>query len=83
MMFEKTKLMKNVCCRHKKKNSERKMADSYDISRNPSDLPRSRGVANVRPGASRQHFLDFENMNAQQDNPLRQLTADSWKSSIK
>ncbi|CAF3399092.1 unnamed protein product [Rotaria socialis] len=58
------------------------MADSYDISRNPSDLPRSRGIANVRPGASRQHFLDFENMNAQQDNPLRQLTADSWKNSI-
>ncbi|CAF3692833.1 unnamed protein product, partial [Rotaria sordida] len=58
------------------------MADNYDISRNPSDLPKSKGITNVRPGASRQHFLDFDNMNSQQDTSHRQLTAYSWQNSI-
>lgn len=59
------------------------MADNYDVSRNTSDLSKSKGVANVRPGASRQHFLDFDNINSKQDSNLQQLTADTWKHVIK
>jgi hypothetical protein len=54
------------------------MVDTYDISRNPSDLPKSKGVTNVRPGASRQHFLNFDDVGEQQDSTRRQLTASSW-----
>jgi hypothetical protein len=57
------------------------MADNYDISRNPSDLPKSKGIANVRPGASRQHFLNFDDVGAQPDSARRQLTAYSWLNS--
>jgi hypothetical protein len=59
------------------------MVDNYDISRNPSDLPKSKGVTNVRPGASRQHFLNFDDLNEQQDSTRRQLTAYSWMNSIR
>jgi hypothetical protein len=59
------------------------MVDNYDISRNPSDLPKSKGVTNVRPGASRQHFLNFDDLNEQQDSTRRQLTAYSWLNSIR
>ncbi|CAF0785881.1 unnamed protein product [Rotaria sp. Silwood1] len=58
------------------------MADNYDISRNPSDLPKSKGITNVRPGASRQHFLNFDNTNSEPESSRRQLTACSWHSSI-
>ena len=54
------------------------MAESYDISRNPSDLPKSKGITSVRPGASRQHFLSFEGISPDQDSARRQLTACSW-----
>ena len=59
------------------------MVDSYDISRNPSDLPKSKGVTNVRPGASRQHFLNFDDLGGQQDSARRQLTASSWLNSTR
>lgn len=59
------------------------MAENYDISRNPSDLPKSKGVTNVRPGASRQHFLDFDDLGSDQDSVRRQLTGLSWHSSTK
>jgi len=59
------------------------MVDNYDIARNPSDLPKSKGITNVRPGASRQHFLNFDDMGLQQDSPRRQLTAYSWPKTIR
>ena len=59
------------------------MVDNYDISRNPSDLPKSTNITNVRPGASRQYFLSFDDTNSEQDNVHRQLTAYSWQHSIK
>ena len=54
------------------------MAENYDISRNPSDLPKSKGITSVRPGASRQHFLSFDDITPTQDTASRQLTACSW-----
>ena len=54
------------------------MAENYDISRNPSDLPKSKGVTSVRPGASRQHFLSFDAPSPVEETPRRQLTATSW-----
>jgi hypothetical protein len=59
------------------------MVDNYDIARNPSDLPKSKGITNVRPGASRQHFLDFDDMSSEQDSARQQLTAYSWKNTIR
>ena len=59
------------------------MAEAYDISRNPSDLPKSKGVTSVRPGASRQHFLSFDATPKEDENPRRQLTACSWHPDIK
>ncbi len=59
------------------------MADNYDISRNPSDLPKSKGITNVRPGASRQHFLNFDDMGSEQDSARRQLTANRWQVAIR
>jgi hypothetical protein len=59
------------------------MVDNYDISRNPSDLPKSVGITSVRPGASRQHFLNFDDPNSQQDSARRQMTAFSWKHSTR
>jgi len=59
------------------------MVDQYDIARNPSDLPKSKGITNVRPGASRQHFLNFDDMGSQQDSTRRQLTAYSWPQTIR
>lgn len=60
------------------------MADNYDISRNPSDLPKSKGVTSVRPGASRQHFLNFDDVGgSDQDSARRQLTAYSWLNTIR
>jgi hypothetical protein len=59
------------------------MVDNYDISRNPSDLPKSKGITNVRPGASRQHFLNFDDASSQQDTARRQLTAVTWQQSIR
>ncbi|CAF0729022.1 unnamed protein product [Adineta ricciae] len=55
------------------------MVDKYDISRNPSDLPGSLGISNVRAGASRQYFLSFDDARAQQESAHRQLTAYVWK----
>lgn len=54
------------------------MADKYDISRNPSDLPKSSGIVSVRAGASRQHFLSFDDAKTQQESAHRQLTAYAW-----
>ncbi|UJR33398.1 hypothetical protein I4U23_020845 [Adineta vaga] len=55
------------------------MVDKYDISRNPSDLPRSLGIVSVRAGASRQHFLSFDDARTQQESAHRQLTAYVWQ----
>jgi hypothetical protein len=57
------------------------MVDKYDISRNPSSLPKSIGVISVRPGASRQHFLSFDDTTAEQESARRQLTAYAWQHS--
>ena len=59
------------------------MADKYDISRNPSDLPGSHGIANVRAGASRQYFLSFDDARTQKESAHRQLTAYVWKQSMR
>ena len=59
------------------------MAENYDISKNPTDLPKSQGITSVRPGASRQHFLGFDDIGQQQDSARRQLTAVSWQHSVR
>ena len=59
------------------------MVDKYDISRNPSDLPKSLGILSVRAGASRQHFLNFDDKISEQDNAQQHLTANTWPVSIR
>ncbi|CAF1359906.1 unnamed protein product [Adineta steineri] len=58
------------------------MVDKYDISRNPSDLPKSLGILSVRAGASRQHFLSFDDKSSEQENAQQHLTANTWPESI-
>jgi hypothetical protein len=55
------------------------MVDKYDISRNPSSLPKSIGIVSVRAGDSRQHFLSFDESSSEQDSARRQLTAYAWQ----
>ena len=60
----------------------RTMAESYDVSSNPSHLLKSHGTTSVRAGASRQYFLTFDDNGSQlQEDARRQLCADSWQPS--
>lgn len=59
------------------------MVDNYDISRNPSDLPKSKGTTNVRPGASRQHFLIFDENTVEENPTQRQLNACTWLNTVR